>query len=69
MIVKKGTDAKIIETLSNAFTKAGPADSYQAVLKNFNINFLGYSGEDAAKYISSWRENTVNALRNSGALD
>ena len=69
VFVKKGTDAKIIETLSNAFTKAGPADSYQAVLKNFNINFLGYSGEDAAKYISSWRENTVNALRNSGALD
>lgn len=69
VFVKKGTDPAIIKTLSDAFTKAGPAESYQAVLKNFNINFLGYSGEEAAKYISSWRENTVNALKNSGALD
>lgn len=69
VFVKKGTDAGIIAKLSDAFTKAGPVESYQAVLKNFNINFLGYSGEEAANYISSWRENTVNALKNSGALD
>ena len=69
VFVKKGTDAGIQATLSKAFTAAGPAESYQAVLKNFNINFLGYSGDEAAKYISAWRENTINALKNSGALD
>ena len=69
VFVKKGTAPEIIAKLSDAFTKAGPVESYQKVLANFNINFLGYSGEDAAKYISSWRENTVNALKNSGALE
>ncbi|MBQ7267507.1 MAG: tripartite tricarboxylate transporter substrate binding protein, partial [Synergistaceae bacterium] len=69
VFVKKGTDAGVIAKLSEAFTKAGPQESYQKVLANFNINFLGYSGEEAAKYISSWRENTVNALKSSGALD
>lgn len=69
VFTKKGTDPAINAKLSEAFTKAGPQESYQAVLKNFNINFLGYAGEEADKYIASWRENTVNALKNSGALD
>ena len=69
VFVKKGTDAAITAKLSEAFTKAGPQESYQKVLANFNINFLGYSGEEAAKYISSWRENTINALKNSGAFE
>ena len=69
VFVKKGTSQEVISKLSDAFTKAGPQESYQKVLANFNINFLGYSGEEAAKYISSWRENTVNALKKSGALD
>ena len=69
VFVKKGTAPEIIAKLSDAFTKAGPVESYQKVLDNFNINFLGYSGDEAAKYIASWRENTVNALKNSGALD
>ena len=69
VFVKKGTDSAIQAKLSDAFTKAGPQESYQKVLANFNINFLGYSGEEAAKYISSWRENTITALKNSGAFD
>lgn len=69
VFVKKGTAPEIISALSKAFTEAGPQESYQSVLQNFNINFLGYSGEEAAKYISSWRENTINALKKSGALD
>lgn len=69
VFVKKGTDAGIIAKLSDAFTKAGPVESYQKVLANFNINFMGLSGEEAAKYIASWRENTINALKKSGALD
>ncbi len=69
VFVKKGTDAGIIAKLSDAFSKAGPVESYQKVLANFNINFMGLSGEEAAKHIASWRENTINALKKSGALD
>ena len=69
VFAKKGTDPKIIEILAEAFTKAGPDENYQRVLHNFDVNFMGYTGEEAAKYISSWRENTVNALKNSGALE
>lgn len=68
VFVKKGTDSAIIETLSKAFSEAGPQQSYQDVLANFNINFLGYTGDEAANYISAWRENTLNALKNSGAI-
>lgn len=69
VFVKNGTDAAIIETLGNAFAAAGVDSSYQEVLANFNINFLGYTGDDAANYIKAWRENTVAALTASGALN
>ena len=62
IFVKSGTDAAIVETLSNAFANAGPKDEYQEVLSNFNINFLGYTGDEAAEYISSWRENIIGVL-------
>lgn len=68
VFVKSGTDASIIETLSAAFSAAGPDASYQEVLANFNINFLGYTGAEAKGYIDSWRENTITALKNSGAI-
>lgn len=68
VFVKSGTDASIIETLSAAFAAAGPDASYQEVLANFNINFLGYTGDEAKGYIDSWRENTITALKNSGAI-
>ena len=69
VFVRKETAPDIQETLSKAFSAAGPQESYQKVLKNFNINFLGYSGEDAQNYITSWRINTIQALKKSGALD
>lgn len=69
VFVKKGTDPAVIETLSKAFAEAGPDEEYQKILGNFNVNFLGYTGEDAANYIASWRGNTINALRRSGAID
>ncbi|SFR63650.1 Bug family tripartite tricarboxylate transporter substrate binding protein [[Clostridium] aminophilum] len=68
VFVKEGTDPAITETLAKAFSEAGPEQSYQEVLKNFNINFLGYTGEEAKNYIASWRENTVSALKKSGAI-
>ena len=69
VFAKKGTDPAIIATLADAFTKAGPDENYQKVLLNFDVNFMGYTGEKAAQYISSWRKNTVEALMSSGALD
>lgn len=68
IFVKEGTDSAITETLANAFKAVGTDASYQEVLANFNINFLGYTGAEAQEYIASWRENTVNALKTSGAL-
>lgn len=68
VFVKKGTDSAIEETLSKAFEAAGKDSSYQDVLNNFNINFLGYTGDQAATYISNWQQNTITALTNSGAL-
>lgn len=69
IFVKEGTDPAVTETLANAFKAAGPDEGYQEILSNFNINFLGYTGEEAKAYIDSWRENTVNALKTSGALN
>ena len=69
VFAKKGTDPEIIATLADAFTKAGPDENYQRVLRNFDVNFMGLTGEKAAEYISSWRKNTVEALKSSGALD
>lgn len=69
VFVKKGTDDSIKATLSEAFTAVGTDASYQEVLKNFNINFKGVSGDEAAAYIQAWRENTVGALRSSGAIE
>lgn len=69
VFAKKGTSQEIISTLADAFVKAGPNESYQKVLENFDVNFMGYTGEKAAEYISSWRKNTVEALRSSGALE
>lgn len=55
--------------LSSAFQAVGTDAGYQELLANFNINFLGYTGSEASDYIAAWRENTINALRNSGALN
>lgn len=68
IFVKSGTDEEAIATLSAAFTEAGVAESYQSVLGNFNMNFLGYSGDEAKEYIENWRTNTLEALISSGAI-
>lgn len=68
VFANKGTDPAVLETLSNAYKAVGTDSSYQDVLNNFNINFLGYTGDEAASYITKWQENTITALTNSGAL-
>lgn len=68
VFVKEGTDPAVVETLSNAFTEAFNDASYQEVLKNYNINPMGYTGDEAKAYLANWRENTVNALTKAGAI-
>lgn len=68
VFVKEGTDPTVVETLSNAFTEAFNDASYQEVLKNYNINPMGYTGDEAKAYLANWRENTVNALTKAGAV-
>ena len=68
VFVKKGTDPAIEEVLSAAFSKAGEDPSHLEVLKNFNVSHLALSGEDAAAYIQSWRENSIEALTAAGAI-
>lgn len=68
VFVKAGTDPAIVETLSAAFSTAYADSSYQELLESFNINALGYTGDDAKAYLSNWQKNTLTALVNSGAI-
>ena len=68
VFVKQGTDASVVETLSAAFVEAFNDPSYQDVLTNYNINPMGYTGQDAKDYLQNWRTNTVEALTKAGAV-
>ena len=69
VFVKEGTDPAIEEVLSAAFTEAFADESYQEVLKNFHINAMGVSGEEAKAYLESWQTNTINALTEAGQIE
>ncbi|MDL2235391.1 tripartite tricarboxylate transporter substrate binding protein [Christensenellaceae bacterium OttesenSCG-928-L17] len=69
IFVKKGTDAGMQQTLSDAFSHAGAIEDYQATLANFQVRYLGYTGEEANAYIAAWQENSMRALKKSGALE
>lgn len=66
IFVKEGTDQGIIDVLSEAFAAAYEDSTYQEVLSNYNINPMGYTGDEAKEYITNWRTNTVSALESSG---
>ncbi len=68
VFVKEGTDPAVVETLSKAFTAAFNDESYQEVLKNYNINPMGYTGDEAKEYLANWRTNTIDALTKAGAM-
>lgn len=68
VFVKKDTDAAFVEKLSAAFKTAFADPTYQEVLTNYNINALGYTGDEAAEYIAGWQKVTVDALKSSGAI-
>ena len=65
--VKKGIDPEILNILMDEYQKAGNNKEFQNMLKKYKVIPLGYSGLEAAKYIYTWRENTVDALVTSGA--
>ena len=69
IFVKEGTDKAITGKLSEAFAHAAVSPAYQGVLANFNINYLGLSGSAAQEFIATWQANTLQALKNSGALN
>lgn len=68
VFVKAGTDSAVIDTLAAAFEKGFADASYQELLEGFNINALGYTGDQAKEYLDTWQKNTVTALVNSGAI-
>lgn len=68
VFVKVGTDQAAIDTLSAAFETAFNDASYQDLLAGFNINALGYTGDEAKEYLNNWQTNTITALVNSGAI-
>ena len=55
-------------SIGAAFVEAFNDPSYQDVLKNYNINPMGYTGQDAKDYLQNWRTNTVEALTKAGAV-
>ncbi|MEG0903994.1 MAG: tripartite tricarboxylate transporter substrate binding protein [Lachnospiraceae bacterium] len=69
VFVKKGTDPKIISTLTNHFQQAFQDPSYQKVLEGYNINAAGLTGLEAKDYLKTWQNNTINALYKSGAIE
>lgn len=68
IFVKADTDPNIVKTLAAAFEKAFNDPSYQDVLKQFNINPLGITGEPAEEFLKNWQINTANALYKAGAI-
>lgn len=68
VFVKSDTDPAIIETLSSAFEKAYNDPTYQDVLKQFNINPMGLTGDDAKEFLKTWQVNTAEALYKAGAI-
>ena len=69
VFAKKGTDPEILKVLGQAYKQAGDEKECRDLLEKYNVNYLGYAGDEAKKYISNWRANTVDALITSGALD
>ncbi len=68
IFVREGTPEDRVKQLSDAFSAAFREPEYQAVLKERGVNSRGYTGTEAEEYLSSWRINTLEALKKTGAL-
>lgn len=62
VFVKKGTDPKVRERLSEAFLKGFDEPSYQQLLSDLHVEPLGLSGDEANAWIAAWREASLAAL-------
>ncbi len=68
IFVKEGTDAQVVRILADAFSEAFKSSSYKTMLGYFYINPLGYTGEEAQEYISTWRTNMIDILTKVDAI-
>lgn len=68
VFVKKGTDTEVVKILADAFSKAYENSSYKTMLGYFYINPLGYTGDKAEEYISSWRANMLGILAKGSVI-
>jgi len=68
VFVKADTDPAVIQTLSTAFETAYKDPTYQEVLKQFNINPMGLTGDSAKEFLKTWQVNTAEALYKAGAI-
>ena len=62
VFVKKGTDASVTESLSDAFLSAFSEPAYQQLLNDLYVEPLGLCGEEANAYIEAWRAASLKAL-------
>jgi len=69
IFVKKGTDEKVINKLTDAFSKAFKEEEYQKVLESFYVTPLGLTGDEAKEYLANWQLSSAEALYLSGAID
>lgn len=68
IFVREGTEPARIDFLSEAFHEAFDTPVYQRQLSESGVNPMGLTGESAKEYLDTWRTNTLNALKSSGAL-
>lgn len=62
VFVKKGTDAKTVAALSDAFAKGFAEPAYQQLLADLHVEPLGLSGDEANAWIAAWRAASLSAL-------
>ena len=69
VFVHQDTSPYIVAELSRVFSAAAATPAFTQVLENFHVNPLGLYGSAAEDFIRQWKENTLDALISSGALD
>lgn len=62
VFVKKGTDPKTREALSDAFLNGFREPAYQTLLSDLHVEPLGLCGDEANAYIDAWRAASLAAL-------
>lgn len=66
VFVKKGTDQAIIDTLTEAFSKACEDPDFQELVTSKGCFVMNMSGEEAVEYLEKYRSTTSYMLYDSG---